>query len=303
MLKWRLIIGTAVVLLLIGFFWLDHYLETLSAVPGLVLLPLLIVCVCFLCHELLRMLNAAGIYPSRSSVYLGVLWCIVCCWLACHKTLPLVQSEGWNVASKACVLTLLAMAVGIIIAFTGEMARYKEPGGNVINLSGAIFAITYLGLLGCFIIMLRIAYGVGAVVSMIITTKMCDIGAYFIGRAFGRHKMAANLSPGKTVEGAVGGLLFAVLAAWLTIDVAIPSIQGLPILREPAQVIGAIAFGMAIGAFGAIGDLAESFIKRDVCQKDSGQSIPGFGGILDIFDSLLIAAPVAFAFWAFGLIG
>lgn len=302
MLKWRLIIGTLVVLLLIGFFWLDHYLETLSAVPGMVLLPLFLVCVSFLCHELLYMLNVAGIFPRRSSVYLGVLWCVTCCWLACHKTLPLVQSEGWNVASKACVLTLLAMASGIIIAFTGEMIRYKEPGGNVINLSGAVFAIAYLGLLGCFIIMLRIAFGVGAIVSMIITAKMCDIGAYFIGRAIGRHKMAANLSPGKTIEGAFGGLTFSILAAWLTLDVVIPAIKGLPIIRDPAQIVGAVAFGMAIGSFGAIGDLAESLIKRDVRQKDSGRSIPGFGGILDIFDSLLLAAPVAFAFWAFGLI-
>ena len=262
------------------------------------MMPPFFVCVWFLCHEFLALLNAGGLYPRRSTVYAGTLWIMVWCWLASYK----IQGAGGDdVAAKACLLTLLAMAGGIIIAFVGEMARFKHPGGNTINLAGSIFAIGYLGMLGCFMIMLRIAYGIGAVISLVITTKFCDIGAYTVGRLIGRHKLAADLSPGKTIEGGFGGLAFAVFGAWLSIEVLIPWFNGEEICRG-GQWFGLIVFGILVGITGAIGDLAESLIKRDVRRKDSGNTVPGFGGFLDIFDSLLLAAPVAFGLWAFGIV-
>lgn len=297
MLRWRLSIGLPVVLILAVLFWLDVH----SPIPGLVLMPPFLVCICFLCRECLALLNAGGLYPRRSTVFAGTLWITIWCWLACYKTMPHIQEEGWDVASKACLLTLLAMAGGIIIAFTGEMARFKHPGGNTINLAGAIFAISYIGVLGCFMIMLRIAYGVGAVLSLIITTKMCDIGAYTVGRLFGYHKMVPGLSPSKTIEGGIGGLVFAILGAWLSIDVLLPYFKDGSVILD-SQWLGAILFGLFVGLAGAVGDLAESLIKRDVRRKDSGSGVPGFGGFLDIFDSLLIAAPVAFGMWAFNLV-
>lgn len=297
MLKWRLTIGLPTVLILAALFWCDAR----SPIPGLFLMPPFLVCVVFLCGEFLSLLNAGGLFPRRSTVFAGTLWIMIWCWLACYKTMPHIQAEGWDVASKACLLTLLAMAGGIMIAFTGEMARFKQPGGNTINLAGAIFAISYIGVLGCFMIMLRIAYGVGAMLSLIITTKMCDIGAYTVGRLIGRHKMAADLSPGKTIEGAIGGLIFAVIGAWMSFDLLLPYFQTKGDVTG-SQWAGIVLFGLFVGLAGAVGDLAESLIKRDVCRKDSGQFVPGFGGFLDIFDSLLLAAPVAFGLWAFHLV-
>lgn len=300
MLKWRLTIGLPTVLVLALLFWGDAQ----SPIPGLFLMPPFLVCVFFLCREFLSLLNAGGLYPRRSTVFAGTLWIMIWCWLACYKTMPHIQDEGWNVAAKACLLTLLAMAGGILIAFTGEMARFKYPGGNTINLAGAIFAIAYIGVLGCFMIMLRIAYGVGAMLSLIITTKMCDIGAYTVGHLIGKHKMAADLSPGKTVEGLIGGLVFAVFGAWISIDILLPYFKGFSAgsVVVESQWAGVVLFGLFVGLAGAVGDLAESLIKRDVRRKDSGSFVPGFGGFLDIFDSLLLAGPVAFGMWAFQLV-
>lgn len=210
-------------------------------------------------------------------------------------------SDGaqWKTAAFASVHTLLAIAAGVLIAFVGEMLRFKLPGGHLINLTGAVFAIVYVGLLGSFLVMLRIAYGVPALVSMIIVAKLCDVGAYTVGRLIGRHKMAPSLSPGKTIEGAVGGIAFAIFGAWLSVAVLFPSATG-----EPSQTtwIGVVIYGLAVGLAGMLGDLAESLIKRDVMRKDSGTNVPGFGGFLDIYDSLLLAAPVAFGLWAFHVI-
>ena len=210
-------------------------------------------------------------------------------------------SDGaqWKTAAFASVHTLLAIAAGVLIAFVGEMLRFKLPGGHLINLTGAVFAIVYVGLLGSFLVMLRIAYGVPALVSMIVVAKLCDVGAYTVGRLIGRHKMAPSLSPGKTIEGAVGGIAFAILGAWLSVAVLFPAATG-----EPSQTtwIGVVIYGLAVGLAGMLGDLAESLIKRDVMRKDSGTNVPGFGGFLDVYDSLLLAAPVAFGLWAFHVI-
>ncbi len=210
-------------------------------------------------------------------------------------------SDGaqWKTAAFASVHTLLAIAAGVLIAFVGEMLRFKLPGGHLINLTGAVFAIVYVGLLGSFLVMLRIAYGVPALVSMIIVAKLCDVGAYTVGRLIGRHKMAPSLSPGKTIEGAVGGIAFAILGAWLSVAVLFPLATGSP---SQTTWVGVVIYGLAVGLAGMLGDLAESLIKRDVMRKDSGTNVPGFGGFLDVYDSLLLAAPVAFGLWAFHVI-
>lgn len=210
-------------------------------------------------------------------------------------------SDGaqWKTAAFASVHTLLAIAAGVLIAFVGEMLRFKLPGGHLINLTGAVFAIVYVGLLGSFLVMLRIAYGVPALVSMIIVAKLCDVGAYTVGRLIGRHKMAPSLSPGKTIEGAVGGIAFAIFGAWLSVAALFPLATGSP---SQTTWVGVVIYGLAVGLAGMLGDLAESLIKRDVMRKDSGTNVPGFGGFLDIYDSLLLAAPVAFGLWAFHVI-
>jgi phosphatidate cytidylyltransferase len=113
--------------------------------------------------------------------------------------------------------------------------------------------------------------------------KFTDIGAYFTGKSIGRHKLIAWLSPGKTWEGLIGGLLVAALvgAACAPFLVEVEWWQGL-------------IFGAIFGFVGQCGDLLESLMKRDAEVKDSGNTIPGFGGVLDVIDSPLVTAPVAY---------
>ena len=127
--------------------------------------------------------------------------------------------------------------------------------------------------------------GTMAVALAVFVPKSCDIGAYFTGRFIGQHQMTPVLSPKKTWEGATGGLVMAAAVA-VGIDQFGPVIIG-GLGKE-------IAFGVVVGAAGMLGDLAESMIKRDCVTKDASQTIPGFGGVLDVVDAILFAAPVVY---------
>jgi phosphatidate cytidylyltransferase len=113
---------------------------------------------------------------------------------------------------------------------------------------------------------------------------MTDTGAYYTGRTIGRHKLAPRVSPGKTIEGAIGGFVMAVVAGLLCKLVFFPEI--------PAA--HALALGAVLGTIGQVGDLAESLLKRGSNVKDSGTLLPGHGGMLDRVDSILFCAPVLY---------
>ncbi len=313
MLIWRLLLGIPLIVAVAGVAYLDVWLSDHVRLRGVILFPLFLVVLGFLCDELLDLLESGGLHPRRSTVWVGTFVMAICCWLACavqeYKSDIMGESvspHGWHWAATASLVTLLVLAGGIIIAFAGEIHRYARPGGTLINLAGAVFAISYIGLLSCFIVQLRMAFGIAAVLSLVVVTKLCDIGAYTIGRIFGRHKMIPTVSPGKTFEGFLGGVVFAVLGSGLWFNVVIPFafstrwFEGNP---SRASVLGWLSFGIAVAVSGVLGDLSASLIKRDVKRKDSSSWMPGFGGFLDLFDSLLIAAPVAYAWWAFRLVG
>jgi len=119
----------------------------------------------------------------------------------------------------------------------------------------------------------------------IFVPKCCDIGAYITGRLIGRNRMTPKLSPKKTWEGAAGGLALAVIVA------VVGSCLG---PRPPLFWLKGSAFGIALGGAGMLGDLAESLLKREGQKKDASSAVPGFGGILDVIDSLLFAAPISY---------
>jgi phosphatidate cytidylyltransferase len=143
-------------------------------------------------------------------------------------------------------------------------------------------------------------YGLGPwgqllpLLSLIATVKLSDTMQYTFGRLFGKHKVAPTLSPGKTWEGTIGGIGSASIAAALGIAWILKGEAGM----APAMILKAGAFALAVTIVGIIGDLAESMLKRDAGVKDSSDWLPGFGGVLDILDSLLLASPVAYFFWA-----
>jgi len=158
------------------------------------------------------------------------------------------------------------------------------------NCGASYFSIVYLGLLSAFILGIRIDFGLWPILMFVFVVKSSDIGAYAIGTLFGRHKFSPNISPGKTWEGMAGAVATAVIVALLFA-------AGFDIMSR----LSAVIFGFCLAFIGQLGDLVESMLKRDAEQKDSSQNVPGFGGILDIIDSPLFAAPFAYLFFMFGI--
>ena len=122
-----------------------------------------------------------------------------------------------------------------------------------------------------------------------VVTWASDIGAYFVGRATGGRKLIPSVSPGKTVAGAVGGLVASMLVAWLYARYVL-----VPVASLGFTPWGALGFGAAISVAAQVGDLFESLLKREGGVKDSSRIIPGHGGVLDRFDSLIFVLPVAY---------
>jgi len=166
--------------------------------------------------------------------------------------------------------------------------QYKRHGtsGVLANCGANYFSIVYLGLLSSFCIAIRIESGLWPFLMFIFVIKSADIGAYVIGTLFGKHKFSPKISPGKTWEGMCGAVGAAAIVA-----------LGFAIICDIMSWRLAIIFGLCFAFTGQMGDLAESMIKRDAEQKDSANKVPGFGGVLDIVDSPLVAAPPAYLFF------
>ena len=166
------------------------------------------------------------------------------------------------------------------------------------TLSAELLIVSYIGVLLALTVQLRwqgfATQGYFALGALVVATKIGDVGAYTFGRLIGGAKMCPRLSPGKTWAGGVGHLLTAGLssAAWLC-WIGHQISNGWPIWSFAAAMV----FGVVVGAAGLFGDLAESLIKRDVGVKDAPVLLPGFGGLLDLMDSLLLAGPVALGMW------
>lgn len=145
------------------------------------------------------------------------------------------------------------------------------------------------------LVFLRKKYGIGALFLPFVIAWLSDTGAYFTGRFLGKHKLAPKMSPKKTIEGGVGGVVFAMAATVIWYVIVYKTTD-----------IGLILKLSAIGGIGSvlsqIGDLSASCIKRDFGKKDYGTILPGHGGLMDRFDSVLFAAPYVFlAFTCFGI--
>jgi len=192
-------------------------------------------------------------------------------------------------------LAFIIVVIMILAAIRRASGRHTEEA--ITHMAGTVLAMLYLGGLAWFLMALRVKHSAdqqhgfqgstAAVVMILLVVKFADIAAYFGGRAFGRHKLIAWLSPSKTWEGLFCGLATAALIG-LACSIIWPSQLSTLNWRT------ALLFGAIIGAVGQVGDLLESLMKRDAKVKDSGDIIPGFGGLLDVIDSPLLAAPAAY---------
>jgi len=297
MLRWRLLLATVIIAALAGLCWLDAQ----SPIAGLWLLPVLAAFMLTATGEVLGLARAARMQPLRGVVYfanllllLGDVFLVFVPWSHLIGSPDLgILTPADLVAHRTWVLAVVAVATGFILL--GEMSRYEGPGGVLANAAAAVLALVYVGVMLDFALQLRLGWGVGALASWIITVKMGDVGAYTVGRLIGRRKLCPRLSPGKTIEGAIGAVVFACVAAWASLAWLTP-------VAMACHPWAWLPYGLLLGLVGMLGDLAESMLKRDAGCKDSSRWMPGFGGVLDILDSLLLSAPLAWLCWSLGLV-
>jgi phosphatidate cytidylyltransferase len=288
MLRTRLIVGTILAGLAAGMLVLDERFAPWFPFLFATVAFLSILATC----ELVSLLPTPR-RPNLALCLAGVGLVIVLNWGPILKA----GQIKWHLLTPdgAWFLVMQGLAAVVLLTFLYEMATFRGPGGAVERMALTVWTVAYLGLLPSFLVQLRLGpsaasaeaihNGTVALALAIFVPKGCDIGAYFTGRLIGRHRMTPVLSPKKTWEGAVGGLALAVAVAF-ALDQFGPVIPGGP--------VGTVAFGLGVGLTGMLGDLAESLIKRDVEQKDASQAVPGFGGVLDVVDAILFAAPVVY---------
>ncbi|MHC4843436.1 MAG: phosphatidate cytidylyltransferase [Planctomycetota bacterium] len=289
MLKHRLLFGTLMTVLFIGLMLLDGWLDgrltesTLDdkGVQATILCILIALLVIPAQIEFSGLVNAKNIKIFKpvsiiASIFLATSW---------------YWPQLWNFSLE---LYLLYLSVFSLLALFLYQYVFYGYSGTIANCGANYISIIYLGLLSSFILAIRLDFGLWVLLMFIFVIKCSDIGAYTIGKLFGRHKFSPKVSPSKTWEGMVGAVGFAAVVAVLFAHIF--DIMG---------ILHAVVFGVSFAFIGQFGDLAESMLKRDAEQKDSvglnSVGVPGFGGILDVIDSPIAAAPFAYIFFLFAI--
>lgn len=242
--------------------------------------------------EMGRLCRAAGQNPAVGWSFVAIFVMVFLQWA---NTTPLLggrsSSAGWQITGEW-------LAVSIFVGFIWVLAC-GETAGAIGSLAATTWLIMYLGFFGCFVARIRMdlagPLGAWAVLYHIAVVKFADIGAYFAGISLGRHKIVPKISPNKTLEGYLGGMAASVVIA-VTLSHLLGIIMPMYEMISPGPLLTsgrAVVFGLLMGLIGQVGDLIESLIKRDAAIKDSGALVPTFGGVLDIIDSPLLTAPLA----------
>ncbi len=289
MLGWRLAVSA---ILIPGFAFL-FYLDHRAGETAPVLLALVLLIAVRSAWEMVELFRVRSFEPSFAQTAFLSSAVAASAWSAHLAHATSVAGSNGIVGTPQIVFGL-----AVLWLLASNAARYRAPGARMETLGSELLIVSYVGLLLCLTAELRWVAGAQAgylvLGSLIVAAKCGDIGAYTLGRMFGRRKMAPLLSPGKTWAGAVGALIGAGLGAWLWLRWTTPLSNSA--WRPPADH-WAVAYGVAIGVAGVVGDLCESLIKRDLGKKDAASLFPGFGGLLDLTDSVLFAGPIACVLW------
>jgi phosphatidate cytidylyltransferase len=287
MLKYRLFFGVLMTVFFTAVVifdgWLDGSLTASTAddktVQGTILCVLVAAIVVKACFEFSKLAAAKNLKIFASvSIIASILFASTWYWLQLITVPPEIYLFLLSAFSLSGLLLYQYVCYG--------------TSGIIANCGANCFSIVYLGVLSGFALGIRIDFGLWPLLMFVFTVKVADIGAYAIGSLFGSHKFSPSISPAKTWEGIAGAIATGIVVAVLF-----------------AKCFGimhwclAVIFGLCCGLAGLCGDLVESMIKRDAEQKDAADNVPGFGGVLDIIDSPLLAAPFAYLFLMFAVSG
>lgn len=225
--------------------------------------------------ELLRLLQREPFFQPVPAIALPVVL-----WLVAEAALP---------PSEQRLQLLWGMSILLALVVALFLKRQRAASDTLLSLGAAL----YLGTTMRFLVLLRLLPELGRqwVAVAVLITWVTDSGAYFIGRALGRHPLWPRVSPKKTWEGWLGGLVVGTTTAMVLLPLFVPG---------TAWWQGAVV-GLAVGVGGPFGDLSESLFKRQVGVKDSSHLIPGHGGFFDRIDSFIFVAPLVYAlalWWA-----
>ena len=312
MLKYRLIFGPIMIAAFLGVVVLDSALDHIdltgtaleelfgrrylpSGIPLLIFMAGLIV---LGARELCRIFRTKGVMIDTPVIMLsGVLG------------LVLFYAIPHGLQTQTAVAIYGSAMAGLFLTTLVIHSRQERTEGAIHAAAAGMFTFVYLGVLPGYLMAIRSWHSAWTLIAIIGITKACDIGAYFTGRAIGKHKLIYWLSPGKTWEGLIGGMvLSAILATTLAAIGNHYELTGYwhrsDGFRQFQHVHYPLWFvmiaGLLIGLVGQFGDLVASLFKRDAGIKDSGRVIPGFGGVLDVVDSPIVVAP--FAYWLLMLV-
>lgn len=299
----RAAMATAVALVFTALVWADAT-GLAGAAPAWWLLPVVLVVAIGGVDEFVRLAGARGLLlpgwllrPATVSIPLAAALGAQAFSTAGATGAP-TAAQGWSAA---------AFMLAVLLLFAREIAGYRPDGRSFERLGAATLIVAYLGLPLAFMVGLRLLcvenlgpeqtgrghLGIVPLVSLVAVVKAGDVAAYLGGTLLGTRRMAPILSPGKTWEGAVASVAGSLAAAWLILEGSRASPATLPWGGWPT-------YGIAVGLAGMLGDVAESLLKREAGAKDSGRSLGPLGGVLDLVDSLLFAAPVAWLLWILG---
>jgi phosphatidate cytidylyltransferase len=298
MLSTRLLFGLLMVAGLVVALWIDEWFAPWYPFWMLVCAAVMIAA----SRELVNLLASSALRASANSVFGGVIALLIANWVP-HVAIDVEMRDGlaalnYDPARPQSSLSFifLSFVAVVMVSFVIQSVQFQKPGRATLRIAGTLFVLGYVGLLGSFIIQMRWFEGkhegLVALLFLVSAAKGADTGAYAVGRLTGRRKLWPAISPHKTIEGAIGGLVFAVVASLIVAAISRFALE-LPVLNWTKAAV----YGLIIGVVAQIGDLMESMIKRDCERKDASDAVPGFGGILDVVDSLLFAGPVAFVFW------
>jgi phosphatidate cytidylyltransferase len=293
MLRYRLITGPLLILVLLGVVLLDDWMDTLqlsgiwqdifagrTAPPrGIVLFVIALLIAPLAAVELSHVFKSSGIATRR--------WLTA---LAAMTGLVLSFAVPNDAQASTAIAIVASGFVAIVVLSLLTFSSNKTVQGVLAATGAVLFAMVYLGFMLGFLLAIRQEHSAWWIVGIILTTKACDIGAYFTGTLIGRHKLIVWLSPGKTWEGLFGGIAVSIIVGMLMAGAS-------TWLNDPADHlplwVGALCGGV-FAVVGQFGDLTMSLFKRGAGVKDTSQLLPGMGGVLDVLDSPLMVAPVAY---------
>ncbi len=236
--------------------------------------------------EFYRICEAKGLRAYKVWGVIGTVALVSGSWFVFR------QSDRLQLSYDFDIFILLVFTLGV---FVRQFPQKDNPQG-IETMAVTLFGLMYVAWLGNFVTRVNFLYAPSGdgryfVMLLVAVTKFTDIGAYLVGSTLGRHKLIPRISPKKTWEGTMGGVVFGVgsslVCLWLLRDV---------LGKYGFNELHAVALGLLLGTAAVVGDLAESLIKREAGVKDSSTVLPGHGGALDLIDSLLFTAPLLYVY-------